>query len=173
MLQIAICDDNRDDLSNMEQLISQYRKTKNLNCEYSAFSNSPDLVFALENGKQFNIYCLDIDMIGLTGIDVARKIRAVDQTARIAFLSSTNEFASQCYSVEACGCILKPITEEKLFPFLDELLEQKPAASCSEAACASDEFAIFVKTKDGLQKIQISNVVYAEGRGRKVLYHLR
>ena len=108
-------------------------------------------------------------MMGLTGIDVARKIRALDQTARIAFFSSTNEFASHCYSVKACGGIVKPITEEKLFPFLDELLEQKPAASSR----APDEPAFFVKTKDGLQKIQLSNVVYAEGRGRKMLYHLR
>ena len=37
MLQIALCDDNIDELSNMVQLIDLYRTSKNLNCEYSLY----------------------------------------------------------------------------------------------------------------------------------------
>ncbi len=71
MLQFAVCDDNIDELSNMVQLINQYRSSKNLHCEYAVFSNGFDLISALEKGKRFDIYCLDIIMPGFTGIDVA------------------------------------------------------------------------------------------------------
>ena len=90
MLQIAVCDDNIDELSNMVQLINLYRVSKNYNCEYAVFSNGFDLVSALEKGKRFDIYCLDIIMPGFTGIDVAKEIRTFDKTAPILFFTSCN-----------------------------------------------------------------------------------
>ncbi len=83
MLQIAVCDDNIDELSSMAQLISQYRASKHLNCEYAAFANGFDLISALEKGKRFDIYCLDIIMPGFTGIDVAKEIRGFDKSSPI------------------------------------------------------------------------------------------
>ena len=71
MLQLAVCDDNIDELSNMVQLINLYRSSKNFNCEYAVFPNGFDLVSALEKGKRFDIYCMDIIMSGFMGIDVA------------------------------------------------------------------------------------------------------
>lgn len=51
MLQIALCDDNIDELSNMVQLIDLYRTSKNLNCEYSVFSNGFELISNIEKGR--------------------------------------------------------------------------------------------------------------------------
>ncbi len=165
MLQIAICDDNIDELSNMVQLINQYRASKNFSCEYAVFPNGFELVSALEKGKQFDIYCLDIIMPGFTGIDVAKEIRSFDKTAPILFFTSSPEFALESYSVKAINYVLKPITKEKLFFTFDEMLEQIKAEK--------DEDAIIVKSKDGIQKILIYNLTFAEVIGRNVLYHLR
>lgn len=51
MLQIAVCDDNIDELSNMAQLLDLYRASKNLNCEYAVFPNGFELIAALEKGE--------------------------------------------------------------------------------------------------------------------------
>jgi len=165
MLQIAVCDDNIDELSNMVQLINQYRTSRNLNCEYTAFPNGFELLSALEKGKRFDIYCLDIIMPGFTGIDVAREIRAFDKTAPILFFTSSSEFAVQSYSVKALNYVLKPISKEKRFFTLDEVLEQ--------VKTAQEEAALVVKSHEGIQRILISNLVFAEVIGRNVLYHLR
>lgn len=165
MLQIAVCDDNLDELSNMVQLINLYRASKNLNCEYAVFSNGFELVSALEKGKRFDIYCLDIIMPGFMGIDVAREIRGFDKTAPVLFFTSSPEFALESYSVKAINYVLKPISKEKLFFTFDELLEQIKAKK--------DEDAVIVKSNEGIQKILISNLAFAEVIGRNVLYHLR
>ena len=165
MLQIAICDDNIDELSNMVQLIDLYRTSKHLNCEHAVFSNGFELVSALEKGKRFDTYCLDIMMPGFTGIDVAKEIRTFDKTAPILFFTSSPEFALESYSVKAINYILKPVSKEKLFFTFDELLEQIKAEK--------EEDAVIVKSSDGIQKILISNLAFAEVIGRKVLYHLR
>jgi DNA-binding LytR/AlgR family response regulator len=164
MLQIAICDDNIDELSNMVQLINLYRSSKNLNCEYAVFPNGFDLVSTLEKGKMFDIYCLDIIMPGFMGIDVAKEIRVYDKTAPILFFTSSPEFALESYSVKAINYVLKPISKEKLFFTFDEMLEQIKAKK--------NEDMVIVKSNEGLQKILISNLVFAEVIGRNVLYHL-
>ncbi len=165
MLQLAVCDDNIDELSNMVQLINLYRTAKNFSCEYAVFTNGFDLVSTLEKGKRFDIYCLDIIMPGFMGIDVAKEIRSFDKTAPIIFFTSSPEFALESYAVKAINYILKPVSKEKLFFTLDELLEQIKAEK--------DEKALIVKSNEGIQKILISNLVFAEVIGRNVLYHLR
>ena len=165
MLQIAVCDDNIDELSNMANLINLYRTSKNFGCEYAIFPNGFDLVSALEKGKRFDIYCLDIVMPGFTGIDVAKAIREFDKLSPILFFTSSSEFALESYSVKAINYVLKPISKEKLFFTFDEMLEQIKAEK--------EEDAVIVKSNDSIQKILISNLAFAEVIGRNVLYHLR
>lgn len=164
MLEIAVCDDNIDELSNMVQLINQYKISRHLNCEYSIFPNGFDLISILEKGKGFDIYCLDIIMPGLTGIDIAKEIRNFDKTAPILFLTSSPEFALESYSVRAINYLLKPISKEKYFITFDEILDHMKSEK--------EEDIIIVKNSDGIQKILVSNLVFAEVIGRNVLYHL-
>jgi len=164
MLQIAVCDDHIDELSNMVQLIDLYRTSRHLNCEHAVFPNGFELVSALEKGKRFDIYCLDIMMPGFTGIDAAKEIRTFDKTAPILFFTSSPEFALESYSVKAINYVLKPVSKEKLFFTFDELLEQ--------IKTKDEEDAVIVKSNEGIQKILISNLVFVEVIGRNVLYHL-
>jgi DNA-binding LytR/AlgR family response regulator len=165
MLQLAVCDDNIKELSNMVQLINQYKASKNFSCEYAVFPNGFELISTLEKGKRFDIYCLDIIMPGFSGIDVAKEIRTFDKAAPILFFTSSPEFALESYSVKAINYILKPISKEKLFFTFDELLDQLQVKK--------EEDAIIVKSTEGIQKIMISNLVFSEVIGRNVLYHLR
>lgn len=165
MYHIAICDDSIEELSNMVQLIDLYRTSNHLNCEHAVFSNGFELICAIEKEKRFDIYCLDIMMPGFSGIDIAKEIRTFDKTTPILFFTSSPEFALESYSVKAINYILKPISKEKLFFTFDELFEQIKSEK--------DEDAIIVKSNEGIQKILISNLVFAEVIGRSILYHLR
>lgn len=164
MLQIVLCDDNKHDLANMEQLLDQYKSSKHLNLEYTGFSDGFELISSLNKGKRFDIYCLDIMMPGFTGIDLANEIRGFDKIAPILFFTSSPEFALESYSVKAINYILKPISKEKLFLTFDELVEQ--------IGMKKDEDSIIVKSNYGLQKILVQNIVFVEVIGRNVLYHL-
>ena len=165
MLQLALCDDSIDELSNMVKLINLYRTSRNFSCEYAVFSNGFDLLSALEKGKRFDIYYLDIIMPGFSGIDVAKEIRNFDKAAPILFFTSSPEYALESYSVKAINYVLKPISKDKFFFTFDEILERIKAEE--------KEDAIIVKSNMGIQKILISNLTFIEVIGRNVLYHLR
>ncbi len=164
MLQLAICDDNIEELSNMIQLINEYRSSKHISLEYAVFSNGYELISVLEKGKRFDIYCLDIIMPTFTGIEVAKKIRSVDQSTQIIFFTSSSDYAFESYSVKALNYILKPISKEKLFITLDELLDRIKIDDAFDS--------IIVKNKNGIQRILLTDLVYAEIIGRNAFYHL-
>ena len=148
----------------MAQLVHQYRSSKHVNCEYAVFPNGFELISALEKGKRFDIYCRDIIMPGFTGIEVAKGIRTFDRNTPILFFTSSPEFALESYSVRAINYVLKPVSKEKLFFTLDEVLEH--------VKVKEQEDAIILKSNEGIQKILIANLVFAEVIGRNVLYHL-
>lgn len=163
MLKLAICDDDAEALSHIVSLVEAYRAHHSPDYEYTAFSDGFALMSALEKGSVFDIYCLDIIMPGFMGIDLAKEIRALDKNAQIIFFSSTREFALESYSVKAANYVLKPITEEKLFSTLTDALEQVKK---------KQEAFIVVKSSSGIQKILLSNLVYAEAMGKKVICHI-
>ena len=65
---------------------------------------------------------LDIDLGGMDGMALARKIQA-RRTARcrFSFLTNHREYVFEGYEVQAFRYLLKPVTEDTLFPLLDEL----------------------------------------------------
>ncbi|WP_313527443.1 LytR/AlgR family response regulator transcription factor [Anaerotignum sp.] len=163
MLKLALCDDNIDDLSNMVSLIEEYRKRNNVEYEYSVFHNGFELIPILEKGNSFDIYCLDIIMPSFTGIALAKEIRMFDKNAQIIFFTSSPEFALESYSVNAINYVLKPVTKEKIFFTLTDVLERMEKKQGT---------SIVVKSNDGIQKILLSNLVYVEAMGKKVVYHV-
>lgn len=163
MLRLAVCDDDSRSLTHMISLLKEYQIVSHFHIEYTTFHNGLELVSVLEHGKHFDIYCLDIVMPGFDGIELGKEIRNFDKSAQIIYFTSSPEFALESYSVKAANYILKPVTREKLFSALTEVMEEIEH---------SEETSITLKDNLGIQKILLSNLVYAEAMGRKVLYHL-
>lgn len=163
MLKLAICDDDGDELSYMSSLIEEFRMQNSVEYEYTVFHSGIDLVSMLEKGNTFDIYFLDIIMPSFTGIALAKEIRTFDKSAQIIFLTCSSEFALDAYLVKATNYVVKPITKDTLFDVLTDVLERIEKI---QAAC------VVVKSNEGMQKIFLSNLVYVEAMGKKVVYHV-
>lgn len=163
MLRLAICDDELHSLAHMISLIEEYKLISPFPFEYASFHNGLELASVLEQGKHFDVYCLDIVMPGFDGIQLGKEIRDYDKSAQIIYFTSSPEFALDSYAVKAANYILKPISKETLFSILTDVLEQIEH---------KEESSITVKNTHGIHKILLSNLIYAEAMGRKVLYHL-
>ena len=69
---------------------------------------------------------LDIEMPGLTGLEVARKIRETDRNCAILFLTGFDKFdyARQAISVRAMDYLLKPYNEQELVFAVEDAIRQ-------------------------------------------------
>ena len=164
-MNIAICDDNIADLSNMVSFINDYKNfhRDKPKINYTAFSSALDLISAMESGQQYDLVLLDILMPFLTGMEAAKEIRQFNQDVKIIFSTSSTEFAVESYSVGAYYYALKPIWKEKLFILLDKVFSEMEIQIST---------SFLIKSKTGLTRIFINKLEFAEVIGRTILYHI-
>lgn len=92
MFNVIICDDNKNDLQKVYNIVTKYMKSNNLEYEKHIFNDYNDKFMEIVNKKlPFKIYILDIETPSRSGIDVAREIRRKDVDSAIIFLTGHNE----------------------------------------------------------------------------------
>lgn len=160
-MKIALCDDDSRELSRISSFIDSYRQEKAVPLTYLTYQSATELV-SIINNRNFDILFLDILMPGISGIDAAHEIRALDEQVKIVFLTSSPEYALESYEVKAYDYILKPMSKDKLFPILDAVLaeEQKPLEGLT------------VKTQTGMARILFCKLVFVEVMNKKLYFHL-
>lgn len=162
-MKIAICDDNAQELIRISSLIDNYRLEKNILLTYKTFQSAAELVSTLESGgTDYDVLLLDILMPGLSGLQAAYEIREFDGVTKIIFLTSSPEFAVESYQVKAYNYILKPVSKEKLYTVLDELVkeDQKP------------QEGLTIKAKGSISHILFSRIVFVEVMNKTLFFHL-
>ncbi|MCR5251788.1 MAG: LytTR family DNA-binding domain-containing protein [Lachnospiraceae bacterium] len=115
-MKIAICDDEKLFLSDLEQKI--YSHVSKLDCEVFPFSSAEEL---LGSPEHFDLIFLDIEMGGMDGMSAARQIRMDDYEIPIVFLTSHAEMAIEGYEVNAFRFLKKPVEDEKLLQTLQDI----------------------------------------------------
>lgn len=88
--------------------------------EVCAFSSSEDVIDALD-GEPVDIAFLDIELGGISGIVLAKRIKAVFPFCNIVFCTGYRTHAIEAFGLGASDYLVKPITEEKLMHSLSHL----------------------------------------------------
>jgi two-component system response regulator AlgR len=61
-----------------------------------------------------DVVLVDIRMPGLSGIEVARHLEALEEPPAVIFTTAYDQYAVEAFETEAVGYLLKPIRKEKL-----------------------------------------------------------
>ncbi|MEN8076680.1 response regulator [Clostridioides difficile] len=77
MIKIGICDDDKNIVSKIKTYINEYSKEKFIINTY----NSGEELLSLN--EKFDVIFLDIDMIGIDGIETAKRLRIYDKDVKI------------------------------------------------------------------------------------------
>ena len=163
MIKVGFCDDDLSILNEINVLLDKYRVERNRDIRYAAFQSPLELLAEIEKGMRFDILFLDVIMPGENGIEVAREIRKFDTNVKIVFLTSSEEFAVQSYTVGAYFYQLKPIWEESFYRLMDEAVSEcKKEQQCS----------LILKCKTGIVRIELEKLEYCEVIGRTVVFHM-
>lgn len=160
-MRIAVCDDHLKELDNLSKLLNDYREKTRACFNYLTYSDGVALLEDVRKGG-FDFLLLDVMMPLVNGMEIAHEIREFDENIKIAFLTSSPEFAVESYSVEAFAYLLKPVTADNLFPVLDKLflIAQKP------------EDGLSIKFQNGIANIPFFKLSYVEVMNRMLCFHL-
>lgn len=153
-MNIAICDDEFDDLQQIKNYIQQYDSSFSISC----YDSSTELLQGLED-RDFDVIFLDIEMQEPNGYDTAKRIKEQNQSQLIVFTTNSLDYAIRGYGI-AFRYLPKPISYD-LFSATMGQLEQMIVPQKVEIP-ASDQAIV----------TNINQIIYFESYGHRIVFHL-
>ncbi len=106
----VICVD--DERLLMEDTVAMCRKLEQVD-EAVGFTRPEEALRYLE-GNRADAALLDIDMPGMNGLELAKKLREKCSEMQIIFLTGFPQYALEAYEVHPSGYLLKPVKKDRL-----------------------------------------------------------
>ena len=154
MIRIAICDDEKKILDEVEGNIKNYAEKENIaDIEIFRFDSAGSLLSALEDGKTFDIFVLDVYIGDEMGTALASDIRKFGIESPIIFATTSLEHAPQSYETGTLRYLIKPIDPGKFYEAMGVALVW--------ARKMSEHFLKF-KTENGVASVNANHIMYSE-----------
>lgn len=122
--KIAVCDDLPEDREYISGLVSRWAAAEGHTVNISAFPSAEGFLFRYAEENDYDILLLDIEMGGMDGVTMAKKLRKDNDTIQIIFITGYSDYISEGYEVAALHYLMKPLKEEKLFSVLNRAAEK-------------------------------------------------
>ncbi len=154
MIELAICDDESQEIERTRGMILQYIKAHpQYEIKIHTFSAPLELLSFVEENGGFDVLLLDIYMSGIKGTDAARELRSLGDEGEIIFLTTSRDHSLEAFEVNAAQYLVKPYLEESLFAALNKVMKRIEVDRRAK---------IVLKTSEGISRIAPRDVVYTE-----------
>lgn len=157
---VAIVEDTQKEADLLKGHFSKYAEEQPVSFQITLFSSGDD--FLINYRPIYDLVLLDIGLPGLNGMGVAARLREMDQSVTLIFVTSMAQFAAQGYEVDAVDFIVKPVAygnfRLKLKRILNKLQTRRDAV-------------LVISQGDNLYRVSTSQIRYIEISNHCLLYH--
>ena len=114
MLRIGICEDIPEELERQKQMMHEVMASLSKNAKIFCFLSGEDLLCEIDITGNMDIIFLDVEMMGINGIETARLIRKKDTRAVIVFVTCYDQYFQKMLEVQSYTVIKKPLQQTVL-----------------------------------------------------------
>jgi len=154
-----ICDDMKNEADKLERLLND----SGFDVNTTAFTDADDALEHIRSGTIVDVCFLDIVMPGMSGIELAKALRAENYPGEIVFLTTSNEYAAESYQVKAFSYLIKPPGPDGVHKILSELEQAKKDG---------DTAGIIVKTTGSKRLVLFRELSHVEVMGNNIHFRL-
>ena len=162
MIQIAICDDDMTTTSQIEEYIRQIEIEQHIQVQYRIFFDGKSFMQSVESGEVYDLIYLDVEMPLMKGLDVAKKLREMEISSLIIYISNYETYCESMIETEPFRFLRKPINDVDLF--------RKYFMSAYKKLENRNEYYTYSYKKIH-HKININDIMYFESNNRKICIH--
>ena len=160
MLRIGICDDSGEARIALRAALERALDRRQSEGSFFEFSSGEGLLRWLANhAGELDLIFLDLEMGELGGMETAKRLRAMDESLQMAFVTGYTDGVFDGYSVGALGYLLKPPRAEQLDSVLDR---------AAEALCRESDSVFICRSGDTLYRIPKKSILYFDSDRRLV-----
>ena len=149
---IAICDDETAQAENLRKIVMRWIAGSGHSAEISLYNSAESFLFDKGDHPICDILLLDIQMGGITGVELAKRLRDIGMPTQIIFITAFADYITEGYDVDAVHYLMKPVQETKLGEALN-----KAAIRLSKT-----EPSLLLPMDGEMTRIQLSNILYIE-----------
>lgn len=158
MIRIAICDDEERAISLHEKIVRDSLQVQGIGYEITAYTQSRSLLYDItDDGFFYDLLLLDIEMPGLSGMEIPQKIKGFLPNIRIIFVTSHTEYAIDAFELSIFRYVPKNNLKVKLTAAVTD------AAKMIELE-AGQEYTI--QTANRMEKILYKDIFYIRRDGK-------
>jgi DNA-binding LytR/AlgR family response regulator len=161
-MKCIIVDDNKMARMALKQLVSQVPSLELL-------SECTDAQEALDtlNDTQVDLLLLDIEMPGITGLDLTKKLG--NSRPLIIFTTAKTDYAVEAFELNVVDYLVKPIALPRFRQAVEKA--QEAIESNKEEMKVEEQAFVFVKDNGVLKRIAIDDILFLEAMGDYVKVH--
>jgi len=123
MLKIAICDNEYITVNANYEKINGILTEMKAEFEIDTYTDSGKLLAELYNGKRWDIYFLDIDMPMVGGLELGGKIRSLDSSCYLIYVSIHREQVFQSLKTKPFRFLPKDEFNTYIYPCIEDILD--------------------------------------------------
>lgn len=112
MINVAIVEDTLKDAETLKDYTRRAVEMVNETCEITVFNNA--VAFLDGYRGNFDIVFMDIELPDINGMDAAKKLRLLDESVVLIFVTNMAQFAVGGYAVDAMDFMVKPVSYENV-----------------------------------------------------------
>ena len=124
MINIAVCDDDLSFGLNLEERVLSYKKEKDIELETEVFSDGESFVREVENGGQYDIVYMDIEMEKKDGISAVRELKKFLPDILVIYTTSYDTYFREMFETEPFRYLKKPVEETSFREYLCQAIER-------------------------------------------------
>ena len=160
MLRIGICDDNASARLTLRAALERSLEGQRAEGRFFEFSSGEGLLgWMNKHVGELDLVFLDLEMGALNGMETARRLRQMDETLQLVFVTGYAEHVFDGYAVGALGYLIKPPAPEQL----DGVLSRAAAA-----LVGGGEKLFVCRSGDTLYRIPRQRILYFSSDRRQV-----
>ena len=161
MLRIAVCEGKGSADHAMESMLRAYRDDSGREIQWDCYESGTELLRAVDESGEYDVYFLDIDAETGSGLETARKLRSRGFNGKIIFVSASPDYVFRSFEVQPYRYFLRPVSQEDLKKALDEICRS-----------ITRRTVVLVKSRSGDCFVPVRDILYIEKVDRTACFHL-
>lgn len=158
MVKIAICDDEEKAVSLHKEIVKSSLQSCGIGYEITTYTRSTNLLYDITDDSFFyDLILLDIEMPGVSGMEIPEKIKSFLPNVKIIFVTSHTEYAIDAFELSIFRYVPKSNLDNKLTAAVMD------AARLIELE-AGQEYTI--QTMNRMEKIPYKEIYYIQRDGK-------
>lgn len=161
MIRIAVCDDDADDVLKNKNILEKCLAQEKAVAEICAYASGEMLTCdILDDHQYFDLILLDIEMPGISGMEIVQRIKSELSEVRVIFITSHVQYAIDSFELNIFRYVPKADLEKRLPYAVSDALK---------LILLEDSKYYTVQTANRMEKVSFRNILYIQREGKNAV----